>query len=191
MFCLVASDNNTRAGVFAKLLKQAYADAQIITVHTCGEARRVLLSRDFVQVIIDAPLRDENGEALSRHVKRKGLSQVILCVPYVFFDEASALCENEGVLMVAKPFDVQGIWTAVKLAKSAQHNQSATRENDAKMAQKLKDIRLVDRAKRLLISCENMTEQEAHRHIEKQAMDARCTKRAAAQEVINRYEPSL
>ena len=53
----------------------------------------------------------------------------------------------------------------------------------------MKEIRLVNRAKWLLIEHESMTEAEANRWIEKTAMDA-CRKKAAiADDIIRRYGP--
>ena len=189
MFCLIVSDSPTRTGVFTALLQQAYAEGQVVQAASGARGRRLLLTRDFLQVIIDAPLVDENGESLARHVRRKGITPVILCVPYAHYDEVSALYEDEGILVVAKPFSPRGMWTAIKLAAAVQHKEN-TREN-TQMAQKLQDIRLLDRAKRALMNYGNMTEQQAHRHIEKKAMDARATKRTIAQEVIAQYEHPL
>jgi len=56
------------------------------------------------------------------------------------------------------------------------------------MESALIDIRIIDRAKCLLISYLNMSEQEAHRYIEKQAMDMRLTKRMIAEGIIKTYE---
>ena len=50
------------------------------------------------------------------------------------------------------------------------------------------EIRLVNRAKWLLIDREGMTEQDAHRFIEKQAMDCCVTRRAVADQIIARYQ---
>ena len=46
----------------------------------------------------------------------------------------------------------------------------------------------MNRAKWLLIECLNMTEAEAHRYIEKQAMDLRISRREAAENIIKTYK---
>ena len=61
------------------------------------------------------------------------------------------------------------------------------REN-VKLQQKIEEIRLVDRAKCCLIQYLNMTEAQAHRHIEKQAMDTRRTRREVAEGILQTYE---
>jgi len=51
----------------------------------------------------------------------------------------------------------------------------------------MNEIRLVNRAKWLLISELKMTEPDAHRYIEKQAMDRCVSKRRIAEEIIKTY----
>ena len=53
--------------------------------------------------------------------------------------------------------------------------------------EKMEEIRIVNRAKWLLISELKMDEQGAHRYIEKQAMDRCISKRAVAEEIIKTY----
>ena len=54
--------------------------------------------------------------------------------------------------------------------------------------EKIEEIRLVNRAKWLLIERLGMTEAEAHRYMEKQAMDQRVSKRGLAEIIIKTYE---
>lgn len=59
-------------------------------------------------------------------------------------------------------------------------------QKTASIEEKMAEIRLVNRAKWLLIQQHGMTEAEAHRFIEKQAMD-RCVKRKViAEEIIGK-----
>jgi response regulator NasT len=53
--------------------------------------------------------------------------------------------------------------------------------------EKIEEIRLVNRAKWLLIECLSMTEKDAQRFVEKQSMDQRITKRQAAENIIRTY----
>ena len=51
----------------------------------------------------------------------------------------------------------------------------------------MEEIRIVNRAKWLLISELKMDEQGAHRYIEKQAMDRCISKRIVAEEIMKTY----
>ena len=70
----------------------------------------------------------------------------------------------------------------------------ATRERLRRMEQraatveeKMEEIRIVGRAKLLLIEKLKMTEPDAHRYIEKTAMDRCISKRAVAESIIKTY----
>ena len=62
------------------------------------------------------------------------------------------------------------------------------RAENSMLKQKIEDIRIIDRAKCILISHFGMSEQKAHRFIEKHAMDIRATKRAVAEGILKMYE---
>lgn len=184
---LIVSCTDKGAAYFAEMLNAA-SIKQIATMQSCAEARRLLLERDFDLVIVNAPLRDETGEALSRHIASTGLSQVILVVKSEYFDAVSSICEGDGVLTVSRPIDKNIFWSALTLAKAARRGLERMQKENARLKQKIEDIRIVDRAKCILISYMNLSEQEAHRYIEKQAMDMRSTKRAIAEGILKTYE---
>jgi len=162
--------------------------SQIVTLRTCGEARRILLERDFDLVIVNAPLRDETGEDLSRYIASKGCAQVILMVKSEYFDAVSLNLEGDGILTVSKPVNKSVFWSALMLAKSAQGRLKKIQAENAKLKKKIEDIRIIDRAKIILVSYMNMSEKEAHRYIEKQAMDERSTRRIVAEGILKTYE---
>ena len=58
------------------------------------------------------------------------------------------------------------------------------------LKEKLSEVKLVERAKNVLMECLKMTEPQAHRYLEKQAMDMRVTKKEAANSVIRTYTDS-
>jgi len=159
----------------------------INTVSSAGEARRILLERDFDIIIIDAPLPDESGEDLARYISVKGLSQVILAVNSEHFIAMSSICHDDGILTISKPIDRNNFWSALSLAKSVSRRLKRMHEENEKLKQKIDDIKIIDRAKCVLISYLSLTEQESHRFIEKQAMDLRSTKRAIAEEILKTY----
>ncbi len=184
---LIVSSSVKSTAYFTEILSAA-SFGQIVALSSCAEARRLLLTQDFDLVIINAPLRDETGESLSRDISAKGMTQVILVVASEHFEAVSAICENDGVLTIEKPINKALFWSALKLARAV-HNKLANMQADnSKLKQRIEDIRIVDRAKCMLISCLNMSEQEAHRYIEKTAMDMRMSKRMIAEGILKSYE---
>ena len=171
----------------AELLR-ACSVSDIVHVHFGGEGRRILVERDFDFVIISAPLSDETGETLARQIAISGVSQVILAVKSEIYEEVSAVCENDGVLTVAKPINNEIFRQALGLAKTIRNRFLKVQSENENLKQKIDDIRIVTRAKNILISSTGITEQEAHRFIEKKAMDTRRSRRFVAEGIINDYE---
>jgi len=184
---LLVSNSEKDTAFFTGFLNAASIH-QVTSLQSCDSARRLILKQDFDLVIVDAPLRDESGESFSRQVASKGISQTLLLVKSEFFDSVSAACENDGVLTISKPVDKALLWSALSLAKSVQSRIKRIQAENTQLKQKIEDIRTIDRAKCLLISCMNMREQEAHRYIEKQAMDMRSSRRIVAEGILKRYE---
>ena len=184
---LIISNTEKSAAFLREVLISASIN-QTAALQSCGEARRLLKERDFDMVVVNSPLRDESGESLSRDIASKSLSQVILIVKNEFFDEVSAVCGGDGVLIISKPVNRAVFLSALVLAKAAHKQIKRIQAENELLKQKIEDIRIVDRAKLILISYMNMNEKEAHRYIEKQAMDLRATRRSIAEGILRTYE---
>jgi len=79
-------------------------------------------------------------------------------------------------------------WHILKLAIDSQIILQEVQKENLKLKQKIEDIRIIDRAKCILISRLNLSEEEVHRAIEKQAMDMRTSKRAIAEDILKTHE---
>jgi len=79
-------------------------------------------------------------------------------------------------------------WNILKLAIDTQIVLQEVQKENGELRRKIEDIRIIDRAKCLLISRLNLSEEEVHRAIEKQAMDMRTSKRAIAENILKTYE---
>ena len=157
-------------------------------VRTAGEARRILIDRIFDLLVINAPLSDENGVRFALDEIGTKANQVILMVKREYADEIASKVEDYGVFTVEKPLSHAAFWLALKMTSAAYNRtRSYISEND-RLKKSLADIRLVNRAKCLLIEKLGLSEEEAHREMEKQAMDHRLEKVELARRIIAKYE---
>ena len=97
---------------------------------------------------------------------------------------------EEGVLLVTKPFSNTFFLQAIHMATASNHRLLLLRQENQRMQEKLAQVRLVSRAKCCLIELGHMTEAEAHRYIEKKAMDTRRDRAEVAQEILDSYDPA-
>jgi len=184
---LVVSSTDKSQDFLSEFLR-AHDYSKITAVKSGGEARRLLNQNDFDLVVINAPLRDESGEDLSLMVTEISLAGVILLVKSEIADEVSAKVEDFGVFVLPKPLSRQMFFQALKLMAASRNRLLGLQNENVRLQRKIEDIRLVDRAKCVLIQHLNLTEAQAHRYIEKQAMDRRITKREVAEGILNTYE---
>lgn len=184
---LIVSYSENSTAFLCKVLAEASV-TDIATITNAGEARRLMIEKDFDLYIVNAPLPDEFGESLARSIAMKGIGEVILIVKAELFDEVSDRVEESGVITIAKPISKALLWNAIKMASVTHKRIRAIQNENKKLIRKIEDIRIVDRAKCILISHLSLTEPEAHRYIEKQAMDMRLTRRKVAEEILKIYE---
>ncbi len=177
-----------RITAYVEETMSSFSVRKVSTVSSCSEARRMLGERDFDLVVINAPLQDETGERLSRDIASANRCQVILLVKSEYYDEISAAVEDYGVITVSRPISKSLFYFSVKLAKAAQSRLTKVQTENMKLTQKLEDIRMVGRAKALLTRHLSMSEEDAHKYIERQAMDNRETKREVAESILKLYE---
>ena len=152
-----------------------------VTVLTdAAGARRELLENSYDLVVINTPLPDEFGTRLAQDICQHSAAGVLLLVKAEHFPDIDGRLTPQGVLVLSKPMSTQLFTQSLRLL-------CGTRER-LRGLEKMEEIRLVNRAKWLLIGELNMTEQEAHRYIEKQAMDRCVTKRAVAEQILSTYK---
>ena len=96
--------------------------------------------------------------------------------------------QDFGVLVLAKPFTGPQFRQAVQIAASSYKRLAVLRTENAKLLDKIAQLRLVDRAKCYLIEKKGYTETDAHRLIEKRAMDTRMSRGEVAQEILEEEE---
>ena len=153
-----------------------------------AEARRMLSSGEYSLVIINTPLTDEPGIDLAVKTAQSSLAGVILLVRAEMAEEIAQKVDESGVLVVAKPVARPLFDQALRLSMTARNRMLMLQNQNEKLQKKIEEMRMVDRAKCALIQYLRMTEQQAHRHIEKQAMDTRQTKMQVARDIVNTYE---
>lgn len=160
----------------------------IKTAKNSGEARRLLIEQEFDLIIIYSPLKDEYGDDLAIMIVENTTAAVILIVKGEMSDEISEKVEDFGVFVLARPLGKQLFYQAIKFVGTSRKRIFGLKNENDKLYKKIEDIRLIDRAKCVLIQYLHITEPQAHRYIEKQAMDMRISKKEVAQGILKTYE---
>ncbi len=158
------------------------------TASDVAQARRKLLEREFDIVIINAPLRDEFGTKLALDICQKSSAGVLLFVKAEHYSDITSKVMQYGVMTISKPTSPSMITQSVQMLCSTRERLRIMERKNASVEEKIEEIRIINRAKCLLIEQLKMTESEAHRYIEKQAMDRCVTRRVIAENIILTYK---
>lgn len=159
----------------------------IVFARSVGAARRALLERAFDFVIINAPLPDDDGAHLAIDVCAKSNSAALLLVKSELYHEVNDKTAEHGVFLLSKPVSKSMVLQALDWMTATRERLRKLEKKTVSIEEKMQEIRLVNRAKWLLIDKQGMTEADAHRYIEKRAMDRCATRREIAEEIIKAY----
>lgn len=160
----------------------------VTVLHDAAAARRALAENSYDLVLINTPLPDEFGTRLALDACESSSAGVLLLVKAEHCPDIEAQVSVHGVLTLAKPTSAQLFAQTLRLLCITRERLRGMEKKAVTLQEKMEEIRLVNRAKWLLIEELKMTEQEAHRYIEKQAMDRCVTRRAVAEQILSIYQ---
>lgn len=186
---LLITGSNQSAQPLAQILRnEGYV--KITTSFSAYGAREEAsqCEKEFDLICINAPLPDENGIELSSQLAASSRSSVVIIVPQKSADEVNDLLTKHGVLVIAKPINKHLFHHYLQFTDCFRTRMLSVERENERLKSMVEDIKIIDRAKLLLVTCLNMSESQAHKYLEKQAMDMRTSKLAVAKQVISTYE---
>lgn len=151
-------------------------------------AKRRLLDKSYDIIIINVPLPDDDGISLAIDRSAGMASAVLLLVKGEYYTDVFDRVCPYGVFTLPKPSPKQMVSQAFDWLESTRERLRKLEKRSVSLEDKMQEIRLVNRAKWLLITQKGMTEEQAHKAIEKLAMDSCITKSAAATQIIDLSE---
>ena len=183
---LLVSGSKSGMKMFQGLLEEILS-ANIEKAESAKDARRLLRDMSYGLIVIVTPLKDEFGDEFARFASRTAAGVMLVTkeemepVKYISLQE-------EGIFPFSVTMGKRIFRSGVRLLLSVHKRLCKAAPQAEALQQRIKDIRLVDRAKCMLIQYSRMTEEEAHHFIERQAMDKRVPKREIAEEILKTYD---
>lgn len=165
--------------------------ARIVPFDHAGSARQALEQFDaggIDGVLIAEPIAGSSGQELALQLKKRHCMAVLLLAAPEHADAVAALLEQSGVLVLPNDAPESLIVQTIRLLTAVRIQLEQMQHKTEKLEAKVADIRIINRAKLLLVQHLQMTETEAHKYIEKQAMDTSMRRRTIAENIIRTYE---
>ena len=171
---------------FETLIKRSLMDVITVESRKSGAmARRYVLERYYDLVIINAPLPDESGEELALDIVEQCDASVLMVVPQDIFEDVLDRVTEQGIMVMPKPSPKGRIDKSVRFLVATQNKMYRLEAKVARAEEKLEEMRVVNKAKLVLINKKKMSEDEAHRYIGKLAMDNGISRGRAAERILD------
>lgn len=182
---LVAGKNEKVCEAVSELLLEL--DCNIVAL-TDGIRMRSINVSSFDLIIVSTPLSDEFGLDLVAEIHEKCKTALIVLAKSDIADEVQKKLKFTGAFVISRPFNKSALLQAIRFAEISMENINLLEQQNEKLVKQLDEIKTVNRAKALLIRYLKLTEEQAHRHIQKQAMNQRKSQREIADEILKTYE---
>ncbi len=163
-----------------------WGSADIIVKTTSKEAWKSLQESTFSIVIIISPLIDGNGYDLAEMASRTSAGVIFVCRPQGA-DQSEQKLHGTGVYVFSTDLGKRIFVQALKMMHAVSIRLSRNVPQTQMLQDRIKDIRIINRAKCLLIQYERLSEEEAHKTIERQAMNRQMSRREIAEEILENY----
>lgn len=169
----------------ALMVHQGYSSTEYSL--SASAARRKL---DFFEpelIIINAPLQDELGIDFVLDIADKTDAGIVILAKHEHLDEMQYRLEKVGALILPKPINKMILIQTAKFAAQSRKSLKGLKTQNEDLEKRMQDRKIIEKAKWILVEKLNMTEPQAHRYIQKRAMDSRISQIKVAEEIIQSY----
>jgi response regulator NasT len=169
-------------------LKEMLEEEGYAVVAEVGDGQQAVdrardLRPDLVILDIQMPVLD--GLSAAGQIASAGLAPVIVLTAFSQRELVERARDAGAMAYLVKPFAKKDLIPAIELARARFAERAALDAEVRTLAERLETRKVVERAKGLLMTRQNLTEPEAFRWLQRTAMNERRSMMAVAQAVID------
>ncbi|HHV61630.1 MAG TPA: ANTAR domain-containing protein [Firmicutes bacterium] len=172
-------------------LRRILTEAGYAVVGEAGDgssALRGIRSLEPEVVVLDSDLPALNGFEVARIVEEDHLAPVVLIASQTSWEFVEKAKESSVSAYLVRPVSERDLIPAIELAIANYERRSRLQEKIRELEESLESRKVIERAKGVLMKTMGLSESEAYRLIQKQAMDKSTSMRAIAEAVLLTYE---
>lgn len=156
-------------------------------VEDVSNVNNLFKNNSYDAIVIDYPLKTEDGVASAIEFTNSTNVGIMILTNSTMAKKIYPIAEHFGFFCVEKTAKLDFFRQAINLVFTMSKRLKHYAKKNEHLEEKVEEIKLISRAKLLLVTKLAFTEEEAHRYIEKQAMN-RCVKKVViAYDIINNY----
>jgi len=113
---------------------------------------------------------------------------VVLMVKAEMESDVEEEISDTPIYLMTKPIKRQILIQQIRFVQHSQQKIEDLQKQNEELKKKMEEIKIIYRAKLMIMKEYNMTEQQAHRYIQKHAMDTRKSPREIADRMIKSHQ---
>jgi len=185
---IIVSTNNDISELSEQLLRIEGCGKTAVAA-SCNEARRLVkIDTEPELVIINTPLPDEFGQELAEMIADTTSAGIILICGSDVADDIADRVSDSGINVIARPVTSDVLQRTIRLVIAARVRMAGVKKESSDILSRIEEMRTINRAKTTLMKYLKFTEPQAHKYIEKQAMNNRQTRLEVAVRILVQYE---
>lgn len=184
---LIVSKQRDIGEALAKQLTSFKFD-NIEIINSAQEARRKVQRSDYCLVLINTPLSHEYGTDLALDILAVDGPDVILIVKNDQLSQVEKKLVKAPIFILPKPINKYLMQRDINYVINSHNKRERLISQNSKLKKKMNSLKDQFRAKLLLMENLSMSESEAHRYLQKKAMDQGRTPGDIALAIIDLYD---
>ncbi|ORV87356.1 ANTAR domain-containing response regulator [Mycolicibacterium iranicum] len=140
-------------------------------------------------VIMDVKMPRRDGIDAASEIASKRIAPIVILTAFSQRELVEKARDAGAMAYLVKPFSITDLIPAIEVAVSRFSEIAELEREVASLSDRLETRKLVERAKGLLQSKQNMSEPEAFKWIQRAAMDRRTTMKRVAEVVLETLDP--
>lgn len=182
---VVCGKSEVAASMGSSLIKEGFYPVHC--AHSANEARRQFFFTQPDLIVVSTPLPDEYGtDFIFDAYEMTSAGIVVIARPEQLIDLQGSL-EKTGALILPKPINRLTLVQTARFALSVRNSMTELRNERDSLKKRMDERKVVEQAKWILVEKLNLSEPQAYRLIQKQAMDLRLPQIQVAEDIIKKY----
>lgn len=169
-------------------LMGAKAGFEDISVTGGNDLQRLCAKGGYDVVIMSLPLENEFGLETALHISQSFPGGLLVIAPSKVYEEVCIKSAKIHAPILPRSAPGEQIVNMLRFLLSLRRKNLAAEEEISRLRGMVDEMKLVNRAKCVLIEYLRISEEEAHRQLQKKAMDQRITLTDAAADILKIYE---
>ncbi len=181
---LIAASTTKAYEAIAKIVGAEFGKTRHAT--SIAMTKQMLAQGRDSMLILYVPMPDESGvEAAAAIAAHHPELEILLIVPAEDYSHIRYQTNDTGILILAKPITKRNLFEAVNMLSFTQKKVEKLVDENRRLRTRLNDMGVITQAKCLLIEKRHMSEEDAHKYLEREAMDFCLPKVEVARNVIS------